>query len=327
VATVSVIIVNWNGRNILADSLDGLRLQTYSDFSAIMVDNGSNDGSLDYVQTHYPEVNTIALSENSGFAIANNIAIKSLQMKYVALLNNDAIPHPQWLANLVEAMEKHPEAGFAASKMLFAVNPDKIDRVGDVYTTAGTALLGGRGKPSDCFNRMGWVFGACAGAALYRSRMLDDIGHFDEDFFLLYEDVDLNFRAQLKGYKCIYVPEAIVYHHTGSSIGNDTPTSVYYSHRNLEWAYIHNMPGRLIKKTLAGHLVYNFASLLFFIARGRGVDFIRAKWHALKGLRRALAKRKHIQETRTVSDDYIWSLFAKERLLPRLTRRLLSGNT
>jgi len=166
------------------------------------------------------------------------------------------------------------------------------------------------------------VFGACAGTALYRSQMLDDAGLFDEDFFLVYEDVDLSFRAQLRGYKCLYVPDAVVYHQAGSSIGDDSPISVYYSHRNLEWVYIQNMPGSLIAKTILPHMIYVFAAFFFFVARGRGADFIKAKWHALKGLKRALAKRKHIQKNRKVTDDYIWSLFEKERLLPRLTRRI-----
>ena len=139
--------------------------------------------------------------------------------------------------------------------------------------------------------------------------------------------MDLSFRAQLRGYKCLYVPDAVVYHHAGSSIGNDTPTSVYYSHRNLEWVYIHNMPGKLIKKTILNHVLYNIASFLFFVARGRVADFIKAKWHALKGLKRALAKCKHIQENRTVSDGYIWTLFEKERLLPRLTRRISKNSS
>jgi GT2 family glycosyltransferase len=140
VSAVSIIIVNWNGKSFLADCLDGLKRQTYGNFSVIMVDNGSVDGSLDYVQTHYPEVKTIALSENSGFAVANNIAIESVKTKYVALLNNDAVPHPDWLQNLMDALENHPEAGFCASKMLFYDSPGVIDRAGDVYTTAATAL-------------------------------------------------------------------------------------------------------------------------------------------------------------------------------------------
>ena len=319
---VSVIIANWNGKILLAECLDGLRMQTRKDHSVTLVDNGSQDGSLEFVHQHYPEVKTIALSSNLGFAAANNIALKSVNTQYVALLNNDAVPHARWLENLLKALESHPEAGLAASKMLLYDRPGIIDRAGDSYTTAATALLHGRGKPSENYsNNTKWIFGACAGAAVYRKRMLDDIGLFDEDFFLLYEDVDLSFRAQLRGYKCLYVPDAIAYHQASRSIGNDSTISVYYSHRNLEWTYIHNIPGRLIKKTILNHLIYNIAALLFFVAKGRGLDFIKAKWHALKGLNRALEKRRQIQNNKKVTDEYIWSLLEKERFIPRLSRR------
>ena len=325
--SVSVIIVNWNGKKFIAECLDGLREQTYKDYSIVLVDNASGDGSLELVHKEYPEVKTIPLAENLGFAVANNRAIQLIGTEYVALLNNDAVPHAGWLENLLKALERNPGAGMAASKMLLYDRPDIIDRAGDIYTTAGTALLNGRGESSKNFNNLAWVFGACAGAAVYRKRMLDDIGLFDEDFFLVYEDVDLSFRAQLRGYRCIYVPDAIVYHKAGGSIGDDSPISVYYSHRNLEWVYIHNMPGKLIKKTILNHVIYNIAAFLFFVARGRGADFIRAKWHALRGLKRALAKRNQIQKNRTVTDDYIWSLFEKERLLPRLTRRISKNSS
>jgi GT2 family glycosyltransferase len=318
---VTVVIVNWNGKKFISECLDGLRNQTYIDHSVVLVDNASDDGSLEFVHEHYPEVKTIDLPENFGFAVANNRAIESVKDEYVALLNNDAIPFPTWLENLVKTLEKYPEAGFVASKMLLYDRPDIIDRAGDIYTTAATALLNGRGESSKKFSKPEKVFGACAGAALYRRRMLDEIGLFDKDFFLLYEDVDLSFRAQLSGYQCIFASDAIVYHKAGSSIGDDSPISVYYSHRNLEWVYIHNMPGSLIKKSIVGHLIYNVAAFFFFLAKGRGADFIKAKWHALQGLKRALAKRKHIQKKKIVTDDYIWSLFEKERLLPRLTRR------
>ena len=324
---VSIIIVNWNGRSFLADCLNGLRQQTYGNFSVIMVDNGSVDGSLDYVQTHFPEVKTIALSENSGFAMANNIALQSVQTEYVALLNPDTVPDAGWLEHLVKALDNHPQAGSAASKMLLYDKPTVIDRAGDVYTTAGTALLKGRGEPSHNFKNQEWVFGACAGAALYRRCMFEDIGLFDEDFFLLFEDVDLSFRAQLRGYKCLYAPDASVYHHVSSGIGDDSPTSVYYSHRNLEWVYIQNMPGSLIAKTILPHMIYVLAAFAFFVLKGRSADFIKAKWHVLKGLNQALAKRRRIQKNKKVTDDYIWSLFEKERLLPRLTRRISNNSS
>jgi len=318
----SVIIVNWNGKKFLPECLESLRQQAYRHFSIILVDNGSSDGSIDFVIRNYPEVKTIALPKNVGFSVANNIAIKTVHTEYVALLNNDAVAHPLCLQTLIEALEEHPEAGFAASKMLFYDNPEIIDRTGDAYTSAGTGLLRGRGEPASSYNKQEWVFGACAGAALYRTQMLRDIGLFDEDFFLLYEDVDLSFRAQLKGDKCLYVPEAIVYHKASGSIVYDSPTSVYYSHRNLEWVYIQNMPARLILKTLFPHIIYDMAAFLFFTARGRSKDFIRAKWDALKGMKKALKKRKQIQKAMTVEVDYIWRLLERELFFTRLTRRL-----
>jgi hypothetical protein len=292
-----------------------------------LVDNGSVDGSLGLVHRRYPEVETIPLKKNMGFAAANNVVIRSVNTEYVALLNPDTIPDPRWLEQLVRALEKNPQAGSAASKMLLCGKPNFIDRAGDVYTTAGTALLKGRGEPSNSFNQEEWVFGACAGAALYRRCLFEDVGLFDEDFFLLYEDVDLSFRSQLAGYKCIYAPEAIVYHIGSSSIGDDTPTSVYYSHRNLEWVFIKNMPSSLIKRTIVPHIIYNIAAGMFFISKGRGGDCLRAKWDAFKGIRNVIRKRHKIQENKKVVDGYIWNLLEKEHLLPRLTRRLKTDSS
>lgn len=302
--------------------MDRLRQQIYQPLSVIVVDNGSSDGSVDFVNRNYPEVKTIALPKNVGFATANNIALKRVQTKYVALLNNDAVPHRLWLEKLVEALEAHPEAGFAASKMLFYDNARIIDRAGDGYTRAGTGLLRGRGVQADKYNNLEWIFGASAGAALYRIQMLRDIGLFDEDFFLLYEDVDLSFRAQLRGYRCLYVPDAVVYHKASSSIIHDSPTSVYYSHRNLEWTYLKNMPSSLISKTIWLHIIYDVAAFFFFAANGRIREFIKAKWDALKGMKRMLKKRMQIQNNRRVDDNYIWGLLEKELFLLRLTMRL-----
>ena len=319
---ISIIIVNWKGKKFLSECLDGVQHQSYQHFNIILVDNGSKDGSIDFVNRNYPEAKTIALTKNVGFSAANNIVLKTVQSKYVALLNNDAVAHPRWLKSLIEALESHPEAGFAASKMLFYNDPETIDRAGDTYTRAGTGLLRGRGKSKSNYNKQEWIFGACAGAALYRTLMLEDIGLFDEDFFLLYEDVDISFRAQLKGYKCLYVPEAIVYHKASSSIVYDSPISVYYSHRNLEWAYIKNMPSKLILKTLWLHIMYDIAAFFFFAANGRIKEFAKAKRDALKGLKTILNKRRQIQRNRRVDNDYIWALLEKELFFPRLIRRL-----
>jgi GT2 family glycosyltransferase len=180
---VSLVIVNWNGKKFIAECLDGLRKQTHKDHSIIMVDNAFYDGSPELVQRNYPEVKTIRLAKNLGFAEANNIAINSIDTEYVALLNNDAISHPTWLQNLLKALQMNPGAGIAASKTLLYDRPDIIDRAGDIYTTAATVLMNGRGESSKAFNKPAWIFGACAGADIYRKQMLDDIGLFDKDFF------------------------------------------------------------------------------------------------------------------------------------------------
>lgn len=305
----------------MEDCLQSLLRQTYRSFSITLVDNGSTDGSAEFVSGRFPEVRVIALTENLGFAEANNCALKDLTTPYAALLNNDAVADPVWLASLVEALEQTKEAGFAASKMLCHDRPEVIDRCGDGYTRAGAALLRGRGEPSGQYGRREWIFGACAGAALYRSSMLTDVGFFNEDFFLLYEDVDLSFRAQLKGYKCLYVPEAVVYHKGSGTLIHDSPLSVYYGHRNLEWVYIQNIPARLIPRTIVPHLIYNIAALCYFIMRGRGIDYIRAKKDALKGLKPALKKRRQVQGSRTVDDSYIWELLDRPSLMARVKWR------
>jgi GT2 family glycosyltransferase len=318
---ISVVIVNWNGREFLLECLEGLRRQVYRDFSVILVDNGSQDGSAAFVSEHYPEVSVMALQDNRGFAAANNIALHTVDAEFVALLNNDAVPEPLWLKSLVEALEEHPQAGLAASNMLLYGRRGVIDRAADGYTRAGAALLRGRGLSADCHRVREWVFGACGAAALYRMAMLRDIGFFDEDFFLLYEDVDLSFRAQLKGYKCLYVPEALVYHRSSSSIVHDSSLSVYYGQRNLEWVYIQNMPTRLLLRTIFSHILYDIAALSYFVVSGRGKDFFRAKKDALRGLKRALKKRERIQSGKVVDDGYLWGLFERPRLMERLLGR------
>lgn len=319
---VTVVIVNWNGKNLLRDCLESLEAQTYRDFSVVVVDNGSTDGSVDWVKQRFPDVHVIALDKNYGFCLANNIALKEIESEYAALLNNDAMAHHDWLAHLVAAMEGNPAAGFATSKILYHDRPDIIDRAGDGYTRAGVAALRGRGENARLYDRTEWIFGSCGGASIYRTAMLKKIGYFDPDFFLIHEDVDLSFRAQLRGYRCLYVHDAVVLHRASSSIGYDSPVSVYYGHRNLEWVYLKNMPSGLIKKTLIFHLIYVVVALGFFLIRGQIRPFLGAKRDALKGWRRMIRRRRSIQDEKVVSDRYLWELFEKELFLPRLLHRL-----
>lgn len=317
----SVIIVNWNGSEVLRNCLKSLKNQTFKKFEVIIIDNGSEDDSLNSAKEIYPTAQLIPLSNNYGFAAGNNFGLKIVDTPYTALLNNDTVVDKNWLRTLLFALENSPRAGFAASRMLFYEQPCTIDRAGDSYCRSGTAFLRGRGFPADAYNKREWVFGACAGAALYRTSMLEEIGFFDEDFFLLYEDVDLSFRAQLRGYKCLYVPEAIVYHHGSKSIGFDTDTSIYYSHRNLEWVYFQNMPTKLLLRSLVNHLIYNLFAILFFASKGHFTTIFKAKIDAFRGIKKSLKKRKTIQSSKIVDDDYLWQIMNKESITDRIKRR------
>lgn len=319
---VVVIVVNWNGRSLLPECLEGLARQTFRDFDTVVVDNGSTDGSVQFVKDRYPWVKVIALSENVGFCRANNLALRQAEAPYAALLNNDAVAAPGWLENLVAALDRNPEAGSAASKMVSYWNPAALDCAGAGYSRAGAGIIRGRGLPAADFNREEWVFGACAGAAIYRTGMLREIGPFPEHFFLLYEDVDLSFRAQLKGYRCLFVPDAVVAHKMSSSIVHDSPTSIYYGHRNLEWVWIRNMPCVLLARTFGRHLAYLIGCMAFFLMRGQGGIFFRSKKDALKGLSRAFRARKEIHRRRGIANRDLWGLLDEETFLPRLKRRL-----
>ena len=323
----TVIIVSWNGRHLLPDCLNSLQAQKFKKFETIVVDNGSSDGSVEWVHRHHPEVRVVPLSSNQGFCAANNIGYHLVDTKYVALLNNDAVAHPLWLESLVDALEKNNQAGFAASKILHYEKPDTIDRAGDSYTRAGVGLLRGRGMSFHAYEKPEWIFGACAAAALYRKGMIDEIGFFDEDFFLLHEDVDLSFRAQLKGYGCLYVPTAEVYHKTSSSIVRDSNISIYYGHRNMEWVYLQNMPGRLLGRTIVLHLAHMVGSFIYFSCRGQMRNILRAKWDAFRHAKAVLRKRRRIQKGKRVEDIYIWNLLESEHFLTRYMTHVQRNQT
>lgn len=321
-AMVSIVIVNWNGKKVLPMCLDALSRQTWKSFHVVVVDNGSTDGSAECLSRYNRGIELVRLPSNMGFCRANNIALRRIATPYVALLNNDAYPSPQWLEALVNGLERHPEAGFAASKLLFYDAKGFIDRAGDGYTKAGVGYLRARWASYSEYSEEEMVFGASAAAALYRTEMLQHVGLFDEDFFLLHEDVDLSFRAQLMGFRCVYVPDAVAYHGVSSSIMRDSPTSVYYGQRNLEWVYLKNIPSKIMLKTVWLHIIYGIAAFAFFAVNGRMKEFIKAKWDAAKGVKRALEKRRLIQKMRKVDDHYLWSLLEKEQFLPRFIGRL-----
>jgi GT2 family glycosyltransferase len=315
---ISVIIVNWNGEHFLAECLSALRRQTFQNFETILVDNGSTDGSADFVRTQFPEVKLLELPENRGFTGGNIVGYEKARGDLVALLNNDTEAHPNWLEEIQRASRAYPKAGSFASKMMYYYERSRIENCGFDLGTAGTTLDLGRDElDGPDRNHPCTVFGACGGAAAYRRNVLDDIGFLDRDFFLIYEDVDLSFRAQLQGYECVYIPGAIVYHRYRASIGKAWARQVYFSQRNIEFVYLKNMPLRLILQSLPERLVYEVGSALYFVRQGAGSAFLRAKLDVVRSLPRILRERKEIQKRRKATNSQLRTILRKSALLSK----------
>jgi GT2 family glycosyltransferase len=292
--------------------------QTYKDFEVIIVDNGSTDGSQDYIRGEFPNVYLISLDQNYGFCRGNNIGIKAAKGEYIVLLNNDTVVEKDWLQKLYECMQSDPEIGFCASKLLSYTERHLLDAAGDGFSICGAGYKRAYLEEAELYDRDEFVFGACAGAAMYKKEMLDKIGLLDEDFFVAYEDSDLSFRAQLAGYKCKYASQAKVYHKINSTLGKLSDFYVFYGHRNVEYAYYKNMPGKLIFRSIIPHLAYNFLALAYFTKKGKMLSFIKAKLDFLRNIRKVCLKRRDIQKSKCVKDEYIWSILERKWLSTRL---------
>ncbi len=244
---LSVIIPNWNGLALMRACLDSLRGQTYHDFEVIVVDNGSTDGSVAAMEKEYHEAHVLALSVNGGYSGGCNRGIEVARGELLVMLNNDTEADARWLEALVDAMDRYPEAGSAASRLMIYDKPEVLHSAGDIYRRDGTADSRGVWEPyGPPYDEERYVFGGCGGAVVYRREMLDEIGTFEEAFFMYYEDIDINWRAQLAGWKCVYVPQAIVYHHLSATGGGALAS--YYVARNLLWTIARNYPGALLRR-------------------------------------------------------------------------------
>lgn len=289
---VSVVIVNYNGRAFLEECLSSMSVQTYPSFETILVDNGSTDGSIELVRERFPEVHVISNKENLGFAKANNVGIEAARGELIATLNNDAAASPRWLEALVEALLSDNDVGMCASKMLFMKIPGIINSTGICISRSGASWDRGMFEPDrGQYDSREEVFGPCAGAALYRKSMLDEVGLFDESFFAYMEDVDLAFRARLKGWKCLYVPDAVAYHYHAGTAGYMSDLSIYYGNRNVIWNFVKNFPAKLLLTSLPWAVGRSLAVLPYYALKGHGRAALRAKVDALKGLTAALSRR------------------------------------
>lgn len=245
---VSVIVVNWNRREMLRQCLHSLSRQTLRDHQLIIVDNGSSDDSLELRSDEtLPRAHWVTNAENRGFGVAVNQGIALAQGTFIALLNNDAEVTPGWLAALVDVLHAHPRAGMAASKIVAFDDHGIIDKVGHLIYPDGQNRGRGSGEKDegqfDTIEEVAWPDGC---AALYRREMIDEVGGFDEDFFAYADDAELGLRAQLAGWTCPYVPQAVVYHHLGSTLGRFSEQRLFLIERNRIWLVAKLFPWRLV---------------------------------------------------------------------------------
>jgi GT2 family glycosyltransferase len=270
-ARVTAAVLNYDGRELLEVILPTLAAQDYEDFEILVLDNGSSDDSVPYMQEHWPHVRVLSAGpENVGVAAALNIAVAHAQGELVALLNNDIELEPGWLGLLVAALDRHPEAATAAGKLLSYYRRDTLDSTGDVFTDAAVAFGRGTGEV-DCgqYDREDRVFAPTAGAALYRASALADVGPFDESFWAYFEDVDWGLRALIKGHSSWYVPAARGYH-MGSRTTRPTVNRRYYrlQHRNTLGLLVKDVPARFIVRRLHRIVAHHLMSLLYSTRAG-----------------------------------------------------------
>lgn len=297
---VTVVIPTWNTRRWLKGCLDGLRAQTFQDFQVVMVDNGSSDGSVEFVRENYPEVQVLAFAENRGFAVAVNAGIGACRSEYVALLNVDTEPRPEWLASLVRVMDgSPPEVGALASKMLSLENPALVDDAGDNFSWYGSAWKRGLREPAEAYDSPAEVLSACGGAALYRRTFLEETGGFDERFVSYLEDVDLGMRGQLLGYRCFYAPDAQVLHQ-GKGAGIPRPSYITQVTRNRLAILVKCIPPRLWLKHLPTLL---YGQFYFFLVYKNPPASLRGYAAFLRDLPAIWQQRQEIQSRRRVPDE------------------------
>ena len=307
-ARVDIVILNWNGLRFLQPCLDALAEQTFRDYQIWLVDNGSTDGSVAFVRANYPHVHLITNATNRGFAAANNQAIRAGHAEFVATLNNDTMAKRDWLAHLVAALERNPTAGSAASKMLIADRRTIIDSAGIAIDRVGIAWDRYGGQPTNAADEPQFIFGACAGAALYRRAMLQEIGLFDEEYFAYLEDVDLAWRAQWAGWRSIYVPTACVYHHHSATGGEGSPFKNRLLGRNKVWLIAQNYPAPYLAGFLPVIMLYDFASVAYALMTHKDVSPLQGRLAGILGLLQGVPKRR--SATRQISNKEMMRLLA-----------------
>lgn len=304
---VSVIIPNWNGKHLLKVCLPSLKKQSFKDYEVIIVDNGSTDGSVEYIKKSFPEFLVFELKENIGFSPAVNLGAKLCKGENIVLINNDTKVDSRCLEYLYKAATSHKDVGMVAAKMLQMKNPKKIDSAGDYIDAVGHANNIGLGERADKYNTPGYIFLVTGGGGLFKREVFEKIGFFDHIFFAYFEDVDFCLRAQLVGFKAWFEPKAVIYHlHKATSNRNKSFTE-YLQFRNMTQTIIKNFPNKLLVKDFnwLKIVLVNLNTVRYEASQGYLKEAMKAEAFILLNIFKLLKQRKEIQRSKTVTDRYI----------------------
>lgn len=290
---VTIAIISYNSGDTLGRCLAALAAQSEKNFRVLLIDNASRERPTAMLIGLPFVVDYREMTENLGFAGGMNVALAACDTPFLAALNPDAFPQPDWLATLLSAADRHPQVGAFGSLQLSAADPQKIDGFGDHYLLTGQAW---RGTTRPGVNGdLAYSFGVCAAAALYRAQLLREIGGFDERFFCFYEDVDVAFRLRLAGAECAVVPAAVVSHVGGASFEGLSDFANYLIARNQWWVLVKNMPFILLCFALPAFTVLQIIGFMRHPTSPR----MKGLWAGLKQTRTFCADRTMIRRQRS----------------------------
>jgi len=327
---ISIIIVNFNGKKWLEKCLTSIYSQSYINFEVIFVDNGSNDGSIEFVKNNFPKTLIIENKTNLGFAEGNNTGCKKAKGEYILLINNDTYAEKNFIKNFIEAFNKIPNLACAQSKIVLMGNPEKLDMVGAYWTDLAFLYYYGYGKNANSskYNKPMPFFSNKGASMLIKKEVIDKIGLFDEDFINYYEETDFCHRAWIAGYECWYWPKAILFHATGgTSKMFDNSYIQYHNFKNKLDSFLKNFEFKSLVTIIPIYLIINFFLSMFWLFQGKYKHFLalyKAIYWDIKNTKKIFMKRKAIQAFRKKSD---YEISKKTKVNPKFNYylHLLTG--
>lgn len=327
---IEIIIPNWNGKQLLAECLHSLSRQTCQEFCVTVVDNGSEDESLQLLSEEYPQVKVIIFSENRGFSVAVNEGIRQSDSEWIMLLNNDIEVEERCVEEILQAIDTYKDYDSFSIRMMSYHERKIFDGAGDAVLRGGVGYrVGTLEKDTGQYDSDRDVFGACAGAALYSRRFFSEVGLFDEDFFAYLEDLDINMRAVRAGLRCKYLAAAKVYHVGSATSGSKiNPFTIRLSTRNNINVLVKNYPISLLFRFFPVILIYQLMWFLFVCKRGQVVAYLKGLRDAIKHIRLMQQKREKNTSPQSLSAAAFGSVLTtseREAVQSIMNRRAASG--